>query len=152
MKTTAIMAVGTTTAAATIGLAAPARADVVYTFQTPDRNVACEMGSDSSGAGHVSCETRNMTCRGVDCPTGPVRIDRFQLYQGGAAFVTCDAKSYLLGDPANWPVLDYGQSQTVGTIQCQNAPGGTLSPSTFCTDLANTRHYFHIYIDHYDIG
>jgi hypothetical protein len=67
VKVTAIMAVGMVMTAATIGVAASARADVIYQFITPDGNIACSMGRGADG-GHVACDIRDYTFQPIPCP------------------------------------------------------------------------------------
>jgi hypothetical protein len=158
VKITVIMAVGLLMTASTIGVAAPARADVIYQFITPDANIACSMGRGVDG-GHVACDIRHYSFQPMPCPTGPVNLvgDRFVLDQtsaeGRPARLDCHSDTMVY---PGQPVLDWGQKKDMGTgfgsMQCQSVPAGTFSPSMFCTDFPNTRHYFHIYSDHFDMG
>ena len=156
MKSTAIMAVAMATTAATFGPAAPAHADgVVYQFSQPGGTTNCVMGTRNGGQAYAECQIGRYSYQPPSPPPGacPGWGGLFALDQGNPAYIKCDGGPIVYPTP---PPLDWGQKRDIvtdsGTIECVTAPGGTLPPSTFCTELPNTAHYFRIYSDRFNMG
>ena len=144
------------TTAATMGLPAPAHADsVAYQFSQPGGTTNCVMGIRNGGQAYAECQIGRYSYQPPPPPPGfcPGWGGLFALDQGNPAYIKCDGGPIVYPPP---PPLDWGQKRDIvtdsGTIECVNAPGGTLPPSTFCTELPNTAHYFHIYSDRYNMG
>lgn len=123
MKTTMIAAVGTATAAACIGVASPAYADnVVYQFSQPGGNIDCVMGNNDSGQPFAACQIGKISYQPPPPPPGacPGYGHLFRLDQGNPAYLGCK------GDPLVYPKpapLDWEQTQTFGSLECQNSVG-----------------------------
>jgi len=152
-KTTVAPAFWLSTAAATIGLAAPAHADTKYDFLSPSGNINCSMslqsdfvqnGVKQTGSNDVQCELSDYTWQlPQDCPSKVV----------GAAFrsdatapPTAGCWKYPNQLPLPWPTLNYGQTRTIGAITCDSEPSGVT-----CTN-SNTGHFFRVSRDSYDVG
>lgn len=143
-------------AAATLGLAAPAHADVTsFQFLAPSGNIGCEMEDDHDGTAFVVCKIRDHTwaasaseyCQQASVPgaTGGTGSD-MQLAQGNPPCVGPHTiQIFLSGQYAPAP-LDYGQKRSIGTITCESEPSGVT-----CTD-ASTGHFFRVSSESYDLG
>ena len=127
--------------AATIGLAATAHADDAYAFRSPSGNVGCKMG-----AGGAMCEIKDYTWfipRPADYTMGG-KGNRFLLGQGGAPIGGDWHSDHEFPDGA--PTLAYGQTRTVGSINCDSELVGMT-----CTD-SSTGHFFRVSRDSYQLG
>ena len=140
MKVSALALIGTTTVAAGFGFPATAHADI-ENFQSPSGNIFCIL--DSNGA---ACDVRDHAYqlpRPPECAQMLAWGDRFTLDVGKPAAITCH------GDTLQVPgesTLNYGQTQSAGTLSCQSQPSGIK-----CTD-SKTGHYFRAARDSYDLG
>ena len=68
-----------------------------------------------------------------------------RLVAGEPGYVRCSYAA-LDGGYGPWPTLEYGQSQTVGSITCDSAPTAVT-----CTDTGSG-HFFRISRDAYEVG
>ena len=136
------------TVATTISLAATAHAGDNYQFQSPSGNIRCMMytsvGADTP---HAYCEITDHTWAAPQqsrwgCPLAPtanqLRIDEGQ--QPGFACATQHMP------PEDSPVLDFGQSRTVGALTCESEPYGMA-----CRD-GGTGHFFRVSQESYELG
>lgn len=131
--------------AATIALPTPAHADDNgYAFQSPSGNIACNMRPDVDGRSDAVCEIAVHTWvappRSPDCHLN--WGSRLRLEQGSAAVFACYHQE--LGAPEQ--TLDYGQTQSFGTITCDSEPTGVT-----CID-SGTGHFFRVSRDSYQLG
>jgi len=143
MKPTATVAVCVTLAAVALALASHARADSYESFQTPSGNIYCGIGMSNTTA-FADCEIRDHTWVAPPRPTPCMGAwgDRFTLRQGAAARMSCHSDTV---QGPGFPVLQYGQTQSVGSITCQSQPSGVT-----CTDNS-TGHYFRVARDNYEL-
>lgn len=123
-------------AVTTTPVAAPARAQTYYQFESPSGNIDCEMGSLGDKA-FASCE---ITERSWVAPPPPDRCegawgDRFALYEGTPDALVCSSDT-LRGNEL--PTLSYGSTWPVNPITCDSELTGIT-----CTD-ASTGHYFRV--------
>ena len=145
MKTALITAVGTATAAATIGLAAPAHAGPDYSFQSPSGNIACLVFAGDNGAGSAMCEIGNHTYMKpppAGCPY-PGWGDRVEMDQGSAPGWVCHGDTMIGTALATLP---YGQTRAAGPISCDSETSGVT-----CTD-SSTGHFFRLSSESYQLG
>jgi len=153
MKTTTLAAVWMAAAAATIAVAAPARADDTYLqFQSPPGNIRCVLDGQHALA---MCQISDYTYvvppglprdqSGGPCPPGAGPGRDFRLDQGQSPYVTC-SYSALGSGFGDWPPLDYGQTRSLGAITCDSEPARMI-----CTD-ASTGHFFRVSRESYQLG
>jgi len=113
---------------------ASARADVVDEFQSPTGDVYCQMAVNN-GVAAVACEGGGpYAAPKPACAAHLAWGDRFVLTQGEAPVSHCHGDTIRTNPPV--PILDYGQTRTVGDITCDNEPSDVT-----CTD-AGTGHFF----------
>lgn len=153
---TRLTLIATMTAAASIGLVAPAYADNNYLFLSPSAAIGCAMENDNrDGTAYAVCRIQDPTW--VAPPSGVCQLasipgaigqpgSDLQLRQGNAPCLGAHMRQ--LPDPrlGNFPTLDYGQSHTVGAITCDSEPSGVT-----CTD-SSTGHYFRVSRESYQLG
>ena len=151
MKITLLVALSIAASAATLPLAATARADSGVQFQSPSGNIFCEMHGDG-GQGGVACEIANFT---YELPPSPCEHSawgsRFALEQGSVPVMECHNDTIrpphnFPGPNPDVPTLDYGQTRSVGAITCDSEPSGVT-----CTDTG-AGHFFRVSTDAYQIG
>ena len=143
MNTAIITAVGVATAAATIGLAAPAHAD--GSFASPSGNIACAVFTGDDGASSATCEIRDHTYvkpPPAGCPY-PGWGDRINMVQGSPPGFSCHGDTMVVPGLA---ALPYGQTRSAGPISCDSEPAGMT-----CTDNS-TGHYFRLSAQSYQLG
>jgi len=135
----------TTAGVSVVGLATTAHADPEYQlFQSPSGNIKCELTVSYKGDPYANCTVSGAAYAvpADNCElTGPVN-PQFGLTQGGTPDLSCVVAS---GD-YQWPTLDYGQTRSVGTINCDNEAQGVT-----CTD-SGTGRFFRVSNDSYDLG
>ena len=140
------------TAATALPLAATAQADSVLLFQSPSGNIFCQMGASDDGQGSVTCEIAD---HAYVLPPPPCEHSawggRFGMEQGSAPVMACHndtirpAYGFPGPNPAV-PILDYGQTRSVGTLSCDSEPSGVT-----CTD-SSTGHFFRVSSDSFQLG
>src|SRR5262249_8319001 len=139
--------------------------------QSPSGNIACEYWVGDDDKGGVQCEIRehSWTAPRASICTGD-EARKFQGHDANGDEFTLDDTSTLhpgqpmlscywgigpLGAPIvadpnyhrrQYPVLEYGQTQAVGTIGCASTPAGVT-----CTN-STTGHYIRISRDSYELG
>jgi len=152
VKITLLVALSIAASAATLPLAATAQAVSGVQFQSPSGNIFCEMSDGNGGQGGVSCEIADHT---YALPPPPCEHsawgDRFALEQGSAPVMACHNDTIrpshgFPGPNPDVPILDYGQTRSVGAISCDSEPSGMT-----CTDTG-TGHFFRVSSDSYQIG
>jgi hypothetical protein len=146
MRIIAFAPLSIATAATAVSLAGGAHADAGILFQTPSRNIACMGNVANDGKSVVACEIQDYTWfipRPADYQLGG-RGNRLILGQGSAP-VAGEWHSDF-GGPEGQPTLEYGQTQSVGSITCDSEPSGVT-----CTD-ASTGHFFRVSRDSYQVG
>ena len=143
MKFTAVLVVPVLSATTAIALAAIARADPYYEFQSPSGNIDCGLGLLNNNA-FALCEIGGHTwvapARPAACEGG--WGDRVGLNQGSAATLDCHTDTVRGSD---LPTLGYGDRLSAGAITCDSEFSGVT-----CTD-ASTGHYFSIARDSYEL-
>ena len=146
MRITTLATLSIATAATAVALSAGAHADPGILFQTPSKNIACEGGTGNDGTAGVTCEIEHYTWFIPPPPDYFVggKGNRFSLGQGSAP-VAGEWHSDF-GGPEGQPTLDYGRTQSLGSITCDSEPSGVT-----CTD-ASTGHSFRISHDSYQVG
>jgi len=82
---------------------------------------------------------------GGPCPSGSDLGRDFALFQGKPAYLTC-TYSALGSGFGSWPTLDYGQTRSLGTLNCDSEPSGVT-----CTDTS-TGHFFRVSRESYQVG
>jgi hypothetical protein len=151
-KTTAVTAVWMVVAAATIGFAATAHADITGSlFQAPSGNIGCTMIDHSDGTGYAVCRIRDHTWvappPGGDCaiePGGGAGSD-LQLFESDPPCVG-HWMGQIFEAAKNLPTLDSGQTRTVGTITCDSETSGVTCTAT------RTGHFFRVSRESYQLG
>jgi hypothetical protein len=146
MRITALATLSIATAATAVSLAASAHADPGILFQTPSRNIACEGNLANDGKSVVTCEIQHYTWfipRPADYQLGGLG-NRFILSQGSPPVAGEWYSDF--GGPEGQPTLDYGHTQSLGSITCDSEPSGVT-----CTD-ASTGHFFTVSGDSYHVG
>jgi hypothetical protein len=132
--------------------AAVAHADdyTSYEFGDPSKNIACMLRLLPSGRpdpdNTVQCDIDKHTWVGPQSGPGPCPQNEgyiFMLRQAGAPEISCLNGSVL---PTIYTVLEYGQTRTAGAITCNSEPSGMT-----CTNT-NTRHFFRLSRDSYQVG
>jgi hypothetical protein len=147
-RTTATAAVWMTFAAMVSSpLAAVARAEPYYSFQSPSGNVYCGLGQaqdQSGGTTFAVCEIRDHTWAAPPRPTPCMGGwgDRVSMRQGGAPQMSCHTDT--LKDPGS-PVLEYGQTRSLNSLMCDSETSGMT-----CMDNG-TGHYFRLARDNYEL-
>jgi hypothetical protein len=154
MKIATLALIATATvAAAVVLLPATAQADTNdQQFQSPSGTSFCLMGVGNDGRGSVVCEGGHGFVVGK--PPGcdhQAWGDRFSLDQGSAPVSHCHGDTIVPsntspGPNPNVPILDYGQTQSAGTISCDSQPTGMT-----CTD-SSTGHYFRMSRESNELG
>jgi hypothetical protein len=135
----------TATAVTAIGLAATAHADPEYhSFQSPSGNVKCEMTINYKGTPYANCVVHDsaFVVPADKCDMSGAVNPQIGLGQGQTPTLSCVAAS---GEPVE-PTLDFGQTQSIGTITCDSEPAGLT-----CTDTG-TGHFVRASRDSYDLG
>jgi hypothetical protein len=146
MRITALATLSIATAATAVSLAAGAHADPGILFQTPSKNIACQGHVPDDGRAGVMCEIAHYTWFIPPPPDYFVggKGNRFILGQGSAP-VAGEWHSDF-GGPEGQPILDYGHTQSLGSITCESEPSGVT-----CTDTS-TGHFFTVSSDSYHVG
>jgi hypothetical protein len=148
MKIKVIAALSIATAATAVSLAATAHADIdEVEFQSPSGNIACTMllVRGDNGNNNVQCDLADHTFPTPGtCKTSATGVAAILNISRPLPDVGCDAYASLL--PSSWPVLDYGQSRTLGVLRCDSEPSGIA-----CTNT-NTGHFFRLSRDSYQVG
>lgn len=152
MKTTELALIATVTVAATTALPATAHADTTeYDFQSPSGNIACSMllvPPTGGGAGNnvVQCDLGDHTFQtpGTCRQPAPGVAVSMRADATSSPVVGCDLYASLL--PSSWPVLNYGQTHSLGVITCDSEPSGVT-----CTN-SNSGHFFRLSRDSYQVG
>ena len=133
-----------------VAFAVPAAdADTGYQFfQSPSGNISCQLGtfldagiSRATAACQVGQHNFSTPPRPADCMGG--WGDSVGLTQGGQPSLQCHSDT-LLG--SSQPVLDYGQTRSVGPITCDSEETGIT-----CTD-SSTGHGFSLSRDGYKLS
>lgn len=123
------------TAFATLNASA-VHADTPNDFKTPSGNIYCQMEPNGDGVAAVVCEGGGPQAGPKpDCAVHMQWGDRLSLVQGQAPESECHTDTIRSNQPQA-PVLDYGQTRTIGSISCDSEPTGLT-----CTD-ASTGRYF----------
>ena len=143
------------TVAATIALPTTAQAlESRQTLESPSGNIRCVLDVEPDGAPLALCQIRDYS---YSVPAGLARDDTsgepcsgtqqgdFRLDAGQPGFIRCSYAA-LGGGYGTWPTLDYGQSQSIGTITCDSRTTGIT-----CTDTASG-HFFRISRQSYELG
>jgi hypothetical protein len=134
MKIGMIAAVAIAAAATSLPLAAIARADVHYEFQSPSGNIGCDLYAGSDGTGIAHCEIRDQTwviaAPVPNCGSNPGGW-QFSLDQGKGPGLGYSCAAGTLSQPG-LATLDYGQTRSAGAITCDSEPAGMT-----CTDTGN---------------
>lgn len=117
--------------------AAVAQADIVGDFKTPSGNIYCQMAvRPSDGVAAVACEGGGPQAGPEpDCAEQFPWGDRLSIIQGQAPESDCHTDT-IRSNQAQAPVLEYGQTKSIGTITCDSETTGLT-----CTD-ASTGHFF----------
>jgi hypothetical protein len=152
-----MIAAASIAAAAALPLAAVANAcggggDIPpnHEFATPSGNIACSIYGDGTG---VNCEVREHNWAvpaDTDGPAGrPCDFNfgglEFYLSQGKPGKLGCyEGASSFIRPPS--PTLDYGKSESFGTITCDSATSGVT-----CADTA-TGHFFRVSRETFELG
>ena len=145
------------TVATGIALAAPAHAEPTsfHQFLSPSQNIGCQMDTRADGRAYAWCKIQDhawVEPASGDCEQKylPGAIGEpapdLQLSQGEAPCLGFVMSQLFFSGPYTPPTLDYGQTQTVGSITCASDPAGVT-----CTDTS-TRHYFRVSRDSYQLG
>lgn len=103
-------------------LAAPARADDYFGFQSPTGNIHCAIYSWAGGA-EARCDLRELTRSYTRRPAG-CDLDwgnAFAVAASGPGVLACVGDT--VRDPRN-PVLPYGEAVSLGGISCVSAQNG----------------------------
>jgi hypothetical protein len=146
MRTTALAAAWTVTTATMVACAATAHADMdLQLFQSPSRNISCQLYLFQPNVGSAGCEISESTW------VVPPRPSNCQgrwgnavgLVQGRAAALNCHSDTLFGGNP---PTLPYGASRTLAAITCDSEPAGIT-----CRD-STTGHFFSVARDSYQLG
>jgi hypothetical protein len=146
IKITKLALIAAATVATTIALPATANAEDDIDFQSPSRNIACTMMLVPAN-NYVQCDMADHTfpTPGTCRKPGPTGVTTSMRADATAPpVVGCDLYANLL--PSSWPVLDYGQTRTLGVITCDSEPAGIT-----CTNSSNG-HFFRLSRDSYDVG
>lgn len=137
-----------TTAAAALSLPilltpATSRADGIEFFQTPSGNIGCGIGP-MEGKAFAGCEIREHSYSVPPRPSPCMGSwgSRISIHQGAPAEMTCHSDT-ILGP--GFPVLQYGQSRSFGSMNCQSQESGIT-----CTDQGSG-HYFVLSRDSYEL-
>jgi hypothetical protein len=134
----ATITVGIAAAATVLAMLGPpsAQAEIVGDFKTPSGTVYCQMALSNGGVAAVACEGGGpQTGPKPDCASRFPWGDRISIVQGAAPESDCHTDTIRSNQPEA-PILDYGQSRTIGQITCDSETSGLT-----CTD-ASTGHYF----------
>jgi hypothetical protein len=112
-------------------------------FRSPSGNINCTL-STPGGENQARCEVVEHTWTAPPPPDCHLNSgDRFYLTQGGSAVVGCYGQEF---GPGPQQTLEYGQTQSFGTITCESEYMGMT-----CTD-SSTGHYFRVSRDTYELG
>jgi hypothetical protein len=145
MRISVIAALTIATAATALPVAAIARADTHYEFQSPSGNIGCVMWVRDTGAGGVACQNHRFTY--AKPPPGECDLggwgSQIDLQQGDLPDFEC-VGGVLAVPPL--PTLGYGQTHRVGVMTCASEPAGVT-----CTDTG-TGHFFRMSQDSYQLG
>ncbi|WP_156766968.1 DUF6636 domain-containing protein [Mycobacterium sp. E796] len=148
MKIKVITAMSIASVAAAVGLAATAHADnEEVDFQSPSGNIACTMllVPGENGNNNVQCDLGDHTFQTPGtCRTSATGVAAILNSSRPQPDVGCDAYASLL--PSSWPVLEYGQSRSLGVLRCNSEPSGIT-----CTNT-KTGHFFRLSRDSYQVG
>jgi hypothetical protein len=156
MRITTFSLMAAATVAATITLPATAHADDNrQKFASPSGNIQCVMDVDSDTATPVAlCQITDTT---YVVPAGVARDDTsgepcsgsghrdFRLDPGEPGFIRCSYAA-LDGGVGLWTTLEYGQSRSVGSLNCASEPSGVT-----CTDTSSG-HFFRVSRESYEVG
>ncbi len=113
-----------------------AQADIADDFKTPSGNIYCKMWVGNDGLAAVGCEGGGSQAGPEpDCAEHMQWGDRFSMVQGQAPESHCHTDT-IRSNQAQAPVLEYGQTQSTGTITCDSETTGLA-----CTDTS-TGHFF----------
>ena len=116
-------------AAAMLLLAGPAKADLLYGFQSPTGNIHC-LAYEGADGGEIRCDLLKLapsyTKRPADCDLDWGHA--FAVGTTGKAYLACVGDT--VADPNN-EVLPYGEALSFGGISCVSAKTGMT-----CTNAA----------------
>jgi hypothetical protein len=141
---------------ATVVLPATAQAANGYQqFSSPSGNIRCLMLGKDGPAPIAMCQISDYTYSipqgaalkqdGGLCEPNTVSGRDIRVDQGNRAYVTC-SYSALGSGFGEWPALAYGQTRSLGALNCDSEPSGMT-----CTD-GSTGHFFRISRDSYEVG
>jgi hypothetical protein len=135
----------TTAAVSAVGLATTAHADPEnQLFQSPSGDIKCELTVSYKGDPYANCTVSGAAYAvpADNCESTARLNPQFGLTQGDTPTLSCvlDFGDY------QWPTLDYGQTRSVGTINCDNEAQGVT-----CTD-SGTGRFFRVSNESYDLG
>ncbi len=137
-RNTGIVGVVFAAAAVAATLNAPSvHADVVGDFKTPSGNIYCQFATDlRDGTPAVACEGGGPQAGPEpDCAARFPWGDRFIMTQGEGIESPCHTDTIRSNQPLA-PVLDYGQTRSIGTITCDSETTGLT-----CTDSSTGRYF-----------
>lgn len=111
-----------------------AYADPLNDFKTPSGNIYCQMAVGPGGTA-VACEGGGPY--GVPAPDNCHGAwgDRFIMTAGGDVVPSCHTDT-IRSNEAQAPVLEYGQTKSIGTITCDSETTGLT-----CTDSSTGRFF-----------
>lgn len=104
-------------------------------FKTPTGDVYCQTAVYDDGTSAVTCEGGGHYAGPKPVCVGGNWGDRFSLTEGEATEVECHTDT-IRSNQASAPVLDYGQTRSIGPITCDSESSGLT-----CTDTS-TGNYF----------
>jgi hypothetical protein len=150
----ALIAAAITAAALALPAAALAEPSGLQ-FLSPTGNIGCDMATRDDGTAYAWCKIADHKwtapesggCEIAYIPGSIGQPDaKVALSQGRAPCLgAVMSQLFLTGEYAP-PVLDYGQSKTIGAITCVSASDGVT-----CTDTS-TNHFFRISEESYQLG
>jgi hypothetical protein len=162
IRRAAVAAVSIAMAASPIVPAAANAGSDHTTFASPSGNIRCVVSAtagrsvqDDTGEPAAYCQLEDITFEvppteshddsGQPCPSRTGSGNDFALVAGAPGYVRCSYAALNAGF-GPWPVLEYGQSTSAGSITCTSERRGMT-----CTDTA-TGHFFRASRESYDVG